>query len=124
MVVGLIIEELEQLTTPYHGCLYASFVYQHGLTNPAIVNLVKSAMERWRVVISEKLRAAIAKHSPAREIDANTVADGLLNAIEGGIVLSKALNDPALLATQLRHYKTYVELLFTAEASKSPKTIS
>lgn len=112
VLVGLLIEELGKLTEPYRGCLYASFVYQHGLTSPPIVDVVRKAMERWRVVVAEKLRAAVKKHPPARAFDPETVADGLLTAIEGGIVLSKALNDPSLLATQLRHYQTYVELLF------------
>ena len=39
-------------------------------------------------------------------------ADGFMSVFEGAFILSKSLNEADITVKQLRHYKTYIELIF------------
>ena len=45
------------------------------------------------------------------------VADMLMVIFEGAFVLSQTLEDPSVVAAQLRQYRNYLELIFAVEES-------
>lgn len=114
IVVGLYEEAMEALTEPYPGCLFASYCYQAGLFDDEIHAIVQQSMLHWRGAIGEKLTQAVEQHPPRLPVTVADLADAGLVTVEGAFILSKTLDDPKLVARQLRHYRNYLELLFDA----------
>jgi TetR/AcrR family transcriptional regulator, transcriptional repressor for nem operon len=112
IVVGLYEEALDGLTEPFPGCLFASYCYQAALFDEEIHEIIRRSLLSWREVVGEKLRNAMEREAPRLTVLPEDVADGFLAVIEGAFILSKTLREPKLVATQLRQYRNYVELLF------------
>ncbi|MDH5648311.1 MAG: TetR/AcrR family transcriptional regulator [Gammaproteobacteria bacterium] len=110
--VGLFEEMFDQLEEPYPGCLFGSFCYQAELFNDEIKNVIAEELLHWRKYIADKIVEIMKSHPPKLEIDVNSLADMLTTIFEGAFIMSKSLNDPKLVARQLRHYRNYLELLF------------
>jgi TetR/AcrR family transcriptional repressor of nem operon len=114
IAVGLMIEDMQELSIETSGCLYASFCYQAGLFEADIHEIVANALRFWRVQLGEQFREAMAAHPPKMEVDPEELADQFSAIFEGGFVLSKSLHEGQPLVTALRHYRNYLELLFGA----------
>ncbi|MGH7481839.1 MAG: TetR family transcriptional regulator [Longimicrobiales bacterium] len=114
--VGLLEEYWSQLTEPYPGCLFASYVSAAPLFAEETHALIRRAMSRWRERVGRKLREVAARYEPRLPVDADDVADELTVLFEGAFILAKALDDRALVARQLALYRGYLELLFGAES--------
>ncbi len=115
--VALFEEEMEALTEPYPGCLFASYCYQARLFDEETLAIAREAMVRWRERVSDKLEEAVERHSPRISVDIDHVADMLMVIFEGAFVLSQTLEDPSVVAAQLRQYRNYLELIFAVEES-------
>lgn len=94
------------------GCLYASFCYEQELVDDATRGLIADAMLAWRTRTREKLDEVAGVYPPRVPVDLDALADQGLAVYEGSFVLSRALGEPELLRGQLRHFRTYLELLF------------
>jgi TetR/AcrR family transcriptional regulator, transcriptional repressor for nem operon len=94
------------------GCLYASFCYEQELVDDVTRALIASAILAWRTRTRQKLDEVAERYPPRVAVDLNALADQGLAVYEGSFVLSRALGEPELLRGQLRHFRTYVELLF------------
>ena len=57
-----------------------------------------------------------ARHPPREPVDLRALADMVSGAVEGGIILSKAMREPKLLSEQILLVRTFVRLLFDAAA--------
>jgi TetR/AcrR family transcriptional repressor of nem operon len=114
ILVGLFSEMFEGLAEPYM-CLFASYVYENELMTDDIRAITANSMLAWRQALSAKLREAAAKYRPRLDVDADSLADLFNSVLEGAFVMSKTLNDPGLIAQQIRHYRNYLELLFAAD---------
>lgn len=112
VLVGLVEEALTGLPAEQSGCLFASYAYQAALFDEAVRAKIRADLDWWRMVLAEKVRAAMAVRPPRLAVDADEVAWGFLAAIEGGFVLAKALGERRLLPQQVREYRNYLELLF------------
>jgi len=112
LLVGLYEELFDGLAEPYPGCLLASYVYELQQFDDETRAIINIEFELSRRELAQLLRAIMAKYPPRRQIDVQSLADGFMSVLEGAFILSKSLNEPAITAQQLRHYKTYVELLF------------
>jgi TetR/AcrR family transcriptional repressor of nem operon len=112
LLVGLYEELFDGLAEPYPGCLLASYVYELQQFDGETRAIINIEFELSRRELTKLLRATMAKYPPRRQIDAQSLADGFMSVLEGAFILSKSLNEPDITAQQLRHYKTYVELLF------------
>lgn len=110
--VGLFQEEAEALIEPAPGCLFASYLYERMEYPEEVAGIAHEALLRWRAVLAEKLDAVSGAHPPRMPVDLEALADGLTAAIEGGYVMAKALDDPAVFVAQLDLYKQHLELLF------------
>ena len=113
--VGLFREEAEELTQPYPGCLMGSYCYEAGLFDTAVLDVIRDTMKTWRERILAKLRQVEARYPPRRDVDLESLADQITVVFEGAYILSKVVSEPAVVAAQLTHHRTYLELLFAPE---------
>jgi len=110
--IGLFEEMFEGLTEPYPGCLFASYVYEMQQFDDATRALIADSFKKWRALLKQKFDA-IAKRYPSQvKADSASLADAFTVVLEGAFVTGKALNEPQVIAQQLRHFKNYVSLLF------------
>lgn len=110
--VGLFEEEFGNLTEPYPGCLFASYVMEAGLFEDATIDAVVETFRAWRLRVGDKLREIADRHPPRLEVDLDSLADMISVVFEGAFLLSKTYDDPGTVGQQLRHYRNYLELLF------------
>ena len=112
ILIGLYEELFEGLTEPYPGCLLASYIYELQQFNQETRGIINIEFELSRRELSKLILQIMEKHPPRRKVDPRSLADGVMAVFEGAFILSKSLNEPEITVQQLRHYKTYVELLF------------
>jgi TetR/AcrR family transcriptional repressor of nem operon len=112
ILVGLLEEMADELTEPYPGCLFASFCYETQLFDDEVHEVIREAFALWRKRLGEKLRQVLEVRTARLPADPDALADMLTVVVEGVYVLSKSMKDPKLVATQLRQYRNYLELLF------------
>lgn len=113
--LGLFEDMMGQLTEPYPGCLFASYVMEKGLFDEETLAIARRALQRWRQALGEKFRKIARSHPPREPVDPESLADGLNVIFEGAFILSNTYRQPEVVAEQLRHYRRYVELLFRAD---------
>src|SRR6266508_1881053 len=96
------------------GCLLGAMALQTPQTHPAVAVAAQTALGDWKVTLTE-LIAAAAQHGGVR-VDAGALADGLLAAIEGGLLLDrdKPANPAAVAA--VTHFSHYLKLTLTQGA--------
>jgi len=113
--VGLLLEaaeELDKMQQP--GCLFATYCFEKGLFDDETYAVISDAMLSWRRVLGDKLREAADKRPPRTDVDLDALADMVTVVFEGAFVVSRSLKGPGVFAAQLRHYRTYLQLLFDA----------
>jgi TetR/AcrR family transcriptional repressor of nem operon len=115
IIIGLYEEMFEPLTEPYPGCLLASYVYELQEFDAETRAILNEEFVLSRVELSKLIREIMLQHPPRREIDPESLADGFMSVFEGAFVLSKSLGEADITIKQLRHYKAYVELLFSQD---------
>jgi TetR/AcrR family transcriptional regulator, transcriptional repressor for nem operon len=110
-------EMMADLPTGHPGCLVATFCYNDRLFDDDIRNLNKRTVLDWRKRFLQAF-IEIMEVYPARDsVDPKALADMVSNTVEGGIVMSKALNDPKVLADQILLLRSYVKLLFQPQVN-------
>lgn len=115
--LGLYEEDMIAMNAPYPGCLYTSFIYEAQLFDDATMDVVHQVFAGWTALIAAKLRDAAALYPPHLPVSIDTLADMSLALTEGAFIISKLRRDPLAVAAQFRHYRNYLELLFTPRAS-------
>lgn len=110
--VKLFEQEIESLKEPFPGCLFASYLQQSELFDHTILDIIRESMLLWRTRVLDKLKKIEQKHPPRRNVDLESLADMLMVIFEGAFVLSQSLNENKIIARQLSHYHTYLQLLF------------
>jgi TetR/AcrR family transcriptional repressor of nem operon len=93
------------------GCLLGAMALETPQTHPTVAAAAQAALARWRTTLVEVIDAA-AHHHDVR-VDAEALADGLLAAIEGGLLLDrdKPANPAAIAA--VTHFGRYLQLTLT-----------
>jgi len=114
--IGLLREPLENLSTPFPGCLFASYLYQPREFAPEVTAVAATTLGEWRRRLTQKFAEVAARHPPARPVDPESLADHLTTTFEGAYVLSKALNEAELPARQIALFRRFVEDLFSGAA--------
>lgn len=74
----------------------------------------------WRRIFREQLERIEENRKPAIEVELDTLADMLSSVIEGGIILSRVLNDKYVLVNQLKQYRNYLRLLYGDSLIEAP----
>ena len=116
LFVRLFEERMDELIDPYPGCLFASYCHERGLFDEHTLAVVEHGFELWREVIGDQVREAFDAHHPAADVDPDDLADQMMAIFEGAYILSKTLEEPKLVARQLRVFRQLLQLLLGVEA--------
>jgi len=111
----LLSEMMEELETLHPGCLVASFTYESQIVNQQVRDLTADCILDWRHLFAKQIERIAEQYPLPEGTAASELADMLSSIIEGGIIVSRAINDPQILVTQLLNYRSYVQLVFTRQ---------
>ena len=112
--LNLYAQMMDDMETLHPGCMVASVTYQERLFDAEVKRMNVEYLERMRARFAGSFEKIVAEHPPRAEIDLDALADHLTVIVEGAIVLSKALNDPALMGKQTRLFRNHIKLIFGA----------
>jgi TetR/AcrR family transcriptional repressor of nem operon len=110
--IRLFEEMFEGLTEPYPGCLFASYIYELQQFDEETRTLIRGSFMKWRELLKEKFETIARQYPPRIPVDAASLADAFTVVLEGAFITGKALDEPQVIGEQLRHFRSYVELLF------------
>ena len=112
----LLAETMADLPNGHPGCLIASICYQERLFDREVRNLTVQSVRSWNARFREILDGIAAVYPPRETVDLDDLADMLSCIVDGGIILSKTLNDPHRLERQILLFRNYVKLMFAPPA--------
>ncbi len=114
LFLKLVAEDMQSLGETHPGCLVASYTYEAQLFNDEVKALTAEGLLRWRAMFVGHVNRVQAQYPAVLEISVEDIADMLTGVIEGGIILSRALDDASLLPKQILQFRNYVRLLFAS----------
>ena len=117
IALKLFAEMFEDLPRTHPGCLTAAYCYQDRLFDRQVRDLNAASVLAWRSRFRERLERIAQKHPPAMPVDLSDVADMLSALADGGIILSRVLNEPSALPRQILLYREFVRSLFMGVAA-------
>lgn len=106
----IFIDEMSQLKEP-PSCLYASYTNENAQFDEETKDMIAHSILEWRKTFIDLLEQARIIDNDKIEIDIQSLADQFVIIFEGAFIVSKALNDPGLIANQLTHLRNYLHLL-------------
>ena len=112
LYLKLLAEAMGDLPGTHPGCLVASFAYESEQFDDEIRELMVQGALTWRVMFMELFERVAQKYPMKVETPLEELADMLTSAIEGGIIMSKVLDDPSALPKQILQYRNYIRLVF------------
>lgn len=113
IALKLLSEIFADLPNGHPGCVVATVCYQERLFDAEVRELNRQAILNWRSMFLTELEEIAEKYPPRDDVDLADVADMLSTIIEGGIIVSKAVRDPAILVRQIMMQRSYIKLLFS-----------
>ena len=109
----LLAETMADLPGGHPGCLIASVCYQERLFDREVVALAAESVRSWNARFRGHIEQIAATHQPREPIDLDDLADMLSCVVDGGIIMSKTLNDPRRLERQILAFRALVKLMFS-----------
>ncbi len=110
--VKLLAEMMADIEGLHPGCLVASFTYESHQVNEEVRKITADIVMDWRRLFKTQLDKIEAKYIANCDTSSDDLADMLSTIIEGGIIASRALNDPSILVKQILEYRSYIQLLY------------
>jgi AcrR family transcriptional regulator len=110
--VKLLAEMMENIEGLHPGCLVASFTYESHQVNEEVRAITEDSVKDWRKLFKQQIEKINSQYKSKSQSSSDDLADMLSTIIEGGIVVSRAVNDPTILVKQLLEYRTYIRLLY------------
>ena len=108
----LMAQAMADLPGTHPGCLVASFTYESQQFDDEVRQLNTQGVLSWRRLFMDLLENVSEKYPMKIEKPLEELADMLSSVIEGGIIMSKVLDDRHILPNQLLHYRSYIRLVF------------
>ena len=114
LLVGLTLfsERMASLPGGHPGCLVAAISYQDRLFDREIRALVQEMTRQWNDYFRVMLDEIVAVHPPREPVDTTRLARMIACAIDGGIIMGKALAEPGVLPEQMLMARNHVKMLF------------
>ncbi len=109
----LFAEAMYDLPTAHPGCLIATYCYQARLFDNTIRDMMRTGVLSWRERFVSLLEEVERVYPPRDKVDRDALADMINTVVEGGIVMSKALDNPKSLGDQVMLFRSYVKLLYS-----------
>jgi hypothetical protein len=104
------------------GCLLGAMALQTTESHPAVWAAARAALGEWRAGLISLIDAAAAERSVA--VDSGELADGLLAAVEGGLLLDRSGASTSAAVAAVSHYGRYLSTLFREAEHKCRESIS
>lgn len=119
MLVGLklLAELLDDMSGGHPGCIVATAVYQDRLFDRKVHEANRRAVLGWRARFRSMFEEIAAIYPMREETDLDELADFVSVVIEGGIITSRALGQPAITARQVLLLRSHIKMLFTPTRS-------
>ena len=108
----LLAKAMSEMESTHPGCLVASFTYESQQFDDSIRALIKTGILSWRHMIAQRLDAIGKRYQPVSEIDREALADMFTSNFEGGIILSRILQNNKYLVDQILAYRDHLRLVF------------
>ncbi|MEX3007196.1 TetR/AcrR family transcriptional regulator [Hoeflea sp. TYP-13] len=108
----LFAEMMADLPNGHPGCLVATCCYNERLFDSDVRELNRKSVLSWRQRFLTELENIVEIYPPKDDVDLEALADMVSGTVEGGIVMSKALEQPEVLAKQIMLFRSYAKLLF------------
>lgn len=116
--VKLFEQWLAELDQPLEGCLFASFTYQSGRIEPSMRDYIKMRLSGWKASFRAIFQRLIEWSEPKQpDLTAEQLVEMYASIIEGGMLLSRAMEDKDYLERQLQQFRRHLALLFSPSAS-------
>jgi AcrR family transcriptional regulator len=114
MLVGLklLAELLDDMPGGHPGCIVATAVYQDRLFDRNVHEANRRAVLGWRARFRAMFEEIAAIYPMREETDLDELADFVSVVIEGGIITSRALGQPAITARQVLLLRSHIRMLF------------
>jgi TetR/AcrR family transcriptional repressor of nem operon len=94
-------------------CLVGVLSQEISGSHPEMREGCRQTFSRWTAGLKAELDAAKAKYKPrATGIDTQSLAEHFIAVFEGALILAKAKNDIAPVASSLEHFKSYLRSVF------------
>jgi len=111
--VKLLAEMMADLEGLHPGCLIASFTYESHQVNDEVRAITADSVKDWRRLFKTQIDKINANYTANADTSSDNLADMLSTIIEGGIIVSRAVNKPDILVQQLMEYRNYIRLLYS-----------
>lgn len=114
VLVGLklLAELLDDMPDGHPGCIVATAAYQDRLFDQSVRDANRRAVEGWRQRFRTLFEQIADSRPPQDDVDISHLADMVSTVVEGGIVMSRAMEDPKVTPQQVLLFRSYVKLLF------------
>jgi len=112
--IKLLAEVMADLKGLHPGCLVASFTYESHEVNEEVRAITADSVKDWRRLFKVQIEKINASYIANIETSSDDLADMLTTIIEGGIIVSRAVNTPDILVQQLMEYRNYIRLLYSS----------
>ena len=113
-------ERADDMAVTQPGCLFVSFIYERGPGGSIQSEAIVESIEFWRNLILDKLEQAAKIRPSMEDVDLRSMADQIFSAFEGGFILARAMDDPSLVAKQIRLVQHYFEVVLGVSAAQIP----
>ncbi len=100
-----------KLDKPFPGCLYASYLYEFNQFDDKTKDVIESSFLSLRKTLSDLIQKTADTYQ-VNNLDTESLADQFIVILQGSFIVSKSLNDPRIITSQLNHYQDYLRLIF------------
>ncbi|MFN3231847.1 MAG: TetR/AcrR family transcriptional regulator [Alphaproteobacteria bacterium] len=105
-------ELMADLPNGHPGCLVAAYCYQDRLFDREVRALNREGVLSWRARFRSLLDEIEQVNPPRIEVDLDALADMVSALVDGGIILSKVIDDKGILPAQVMLYREFVRAVF------------
>ena len=113
----LLSETLADLGAVHPGCLVASFTYECQQVNAEVRALTAECVLDWRRLFKRQIDEINEQYEPVVDVTSAELADLLSSVLEGGIIISRALDDSDILVNQLMQYRSHISVVYQSLAT-------
>lgn len=119
LLIGLklLAELIEDMPNGHPGCIIATAAYQDRLFNRDVRAANRRAVLGWRKRFRMMFDDVVVLYQPQEAVDLDHLADMVSAAVEGGIVMARAVDEPKVTAQQILLLRIYIKLLFKPTSS-------
>jgi TetR/AcrR family transcriptional repressor of nem operon len=105
-------ELIEDMPNGHPGCIVATAVYQDRLFDRDVRAANERAVIGWRRRFRAMFDDVVAVYPPRDTFELDHLADMVSTVIEGGIIMARAVGEPAVTVQQILMLRLYLKLLF------------